>query len=56
MPFILTVTPEYVIHKLQKTPPLSIQDFQNYCNDRREELRKIALSCKQRGFNTETLT
>jgi len=56
IPFILTVTPEYVAHKIQKTLPLSIQDFQNYCNDHRVELRKIALGCKQRGFNSETLT
>ena len=57
MPFILTVMPEYVAHKLQKTiPPLTLQDIQNYCNSHREELRQIALRCKQGGRTTETLT
>ena len=57
MPFILTVMPGYVAHKLQKTiPPLTLQDIQNYCNDHREELRQIALWCKQGGRTTETLT
>ena len=56
MPFILTLTPEYVASKTQKTLPLTIQEMQNYCTGQREELRKIALNCKQRGLNTEVLT
>jgi hypothetical protein len=56
MPFILTVTAAYVAHKIQKTLPLTIQDLQNYCDAHREELRQIALRCKQGGRTTETLT
>jgi hypothetical protein len=56
MPFILTLTPEYVASKTRKTLPLAIQEMQNYCTGQREELRKIALNCNQRGLNTEVLT
>ena len=56
MPFILTVMPEYVAHKIQKTLPLTIQDLENYCDAHQEELRQIALRCKQGGRTTETLT
>ena len=55
-PFILTVTAAYVVHKIQRTLPLTLQDLQNYCNDHREELRQIALRCKQSGRTTEILT
>jgi hypothetical protein len=56
MPFILTVTPEYVARTTQKTMPLKIQELQNYCQDNREELRAIAFRSKQSGLNAETLT
>jgi hypothetical protein len=55
MPFVLTVTPSYVAHKTQKTLPLNFIEVQNYCNDNREELRKVAFNCKQRGKNAEFL-
>jgi hypothetical protein len=55
MPFVLTVMPSYVAHKMQKTLPLNIIEVQNYCNDNREALRKVAFNCKQRGKNTELL-
>jgi hypothetical protein len=55
MPFILTVTPSYIAHKMQKTLPLSIIELQNYCDHNREALRKIAFNCKQRGKNAEVL-
>ena len=56
MPFILTVTQEYVASKTRKTLPLTIQEMQNYCTGQREQLRKIARNCKQRGLNAEVLT
>jgi hypothetical protein len=56
MPFILTVMPSYVAHKKQKTLPLNITEVQNYCDDNREALRKIAFNCKQRGRNAEVLS
>jgi len=56
IPFILTVMPQYVARKTQKTLPLAIQDLQNYCTDKREELRLIAFDFRRRGFNAETLT
>jgi hypothetical protein len=56
IPFILTVMPSYVARKTQKTLPLTIQELQNYCDDHREDLRQIALGCKQRVLNAETLT
>jgi hypothetical protein len=56
-PFKLTVTQSYVAEKIQKTPGLlTIQELQNYCTDKREELRSIAFDCKQRGLTTKTLT
>ena len=56
IPFILTITPGYVADKTGKTLPLKIQELQNYCTDKREELRKIAFNWKQRGLNTQVLT
>jgi hypothetical protein len=56
IPFILTITPGYVAHQMQTTLPLKIQELQDYCKEKREELRKIALNCKQRGLNAEVLT
>ena len=55
IPFILTVTPSYIAHKTQRTLPLSITEVQDYCNNNREELRKTAFNCKQRGKNAEVL-
>jgi len=56
-PFILIVTQSYVADKIKKTPGLlKIQELQNYCTDKREELRSIAFNCKQRGLTTKTLT
>ena len=56
IPFILTVTPTYAAQKLQKALPIAITDLQNYCDDNREELRKIAFNCKQRrGLNAQVL-
>ena len=55
LPFILTVTPIYAAHKLQKALPIAIEDLQNYCESNREELRNIAFNCKLRGLNTQVL-
>jgi hypothetical protein len=56
-PFILTVMQSYIAEKIQKTPGLlTIQELQNYCTNKREELRSIAFDCKQRGLTTKTLT
>jgi phage host-nuclease inhibitor protein Gam len=55
IPFILTVTPTYAAQKLQKALPIAITDLQNYCETNREELRKIAFNCKQRGLNAQVL-
>jgi hypothetical protein len=55
IPFILTVTPRYVAHQMQTTLPLKTQELQRYCKEKREDLRKIALHCKQSGLNAEVL-
>jgi hypothetical protein len=55
IPFILTVTPAYVANKIQKTLPINIIDIQNYCDKNKEDLRKIAFNCKQRGKNSDFL-
>ena len=54
-PVPFTVAPSYVAHKTQRTLPLNIIEVQNYCNDNREALRKVAFNCKQRGRNAEVL-
>jgi len=54
--FILTVTPEYVAHKTQKTLPLNITEVQNFCDDHKEELRQAALGFKRAGLTTKELT
>ena len=56
MPFILTVTTGYVARKTYQTLPVKIQDLQSYCDEKREELRKIAYRQKQGGLNTLDLT
>ena len=55
--FILTVTPEYVARKIQKTLPLNLfLEVQNYCDDHKAELRQAALGFKQAGLTTKELT
>jgi hypothetical protein len=55
LPFILTVTPQYVAHATSKTLPITIQEIQDYINKNAERLRQIAENCKERGKNAEVL-
>jgi hypothetical protein len=52
MPFILTLTPQYVACAIGKTAPT---DIQNYAEQNADKLKAIARSEKARGFTTHTL-
>jgi hypothetical protein len=56
-PFVLvTVTPEYVAHKISKPLPLDPNEFSLFIHDNAEDLMKIALSCRERGKTGAVLT
>jgi hypothetical protein len=52
MPFILTLTPQYVARAIGKTAPTDIRD---YAEQNADKLKAIATSEKARGFSTHTL-
>jgi len=52
MPFILTLTPQYVARAIGKTAPT---DIQNYAEQNADKLKAIATVEKARGFTTHTL-
>ena len=52
MPFILTLTPQYVARAIGKTAPT---DIQNYAEQNADKLKAIAAFEKARGFTTHTL-
>jgi hypothetical protein len=55
LPFILTLTPQYVAHAVGKTLPIMIQDMQRYADQNADHLKATALHAKARGFSTEVL-
>ena len=55
-PIILTVTPEYAAHKTSKPLPIHRSDFAHCLDDNAEDLRKIALDCRDRGKTSAILT
>jgi hypothetical protein len=52
MPFILTLTPQYVARAIGKTTPT---DIRNYAEQYADKLKAIATFQKARGFTTHTL-
>jgi len=52
MPFILTLTPEYVARAIGKT---FFTDIQEYAEQNADKLKTIATLEKARGFTTHTL-
>jgi hypothetical protein len=55
MPFILTLTPQYVAREIQKTLPVSYLKVQRYAERNADKLKAKAKFEKERGFNTHTL-
>jgi hypothetical protein len=56
-PFILvTVTPEYVAHKISKPLPIDPKEFAHFIHDNAEDLMKIALTCRDKGQTGAVLT
>jgi hypothetical protein len=55
VPFILTLTPQYVAREIRKTPPVSFLKIQRYAERNADKLKAIAKFEKGRGFNTHTL-
>lgn len=55
VPFILTLTPEYVAREVRKKPPVSFLKIQRYAERNADKLKAIAKFEKARGFNTHTL-
>jgi hypothetical protein len=55
MPFVLTVTPQYVARETGKTPPVSFADISKYVQQNADKLKGIASFEKGRGFTTHTL-
>jgi hypothetical protein len=52
LPFILTLTPQYVARALGKTLPIMLQDIQEYARQNANTLKMIAQSTKDRGLAT----
>jgi hypothetical protein len=55
MPFILTLTPQYVAREIQKTPPVSFLKVQRFAERNADKLKAIAEFEKSRGLNTHIL-
>ena len=55
MPFILTLTPQYVAREMRKTPPVSFIKIRRYAERNADKLKGIAKLHKARGLNTHTL-
>jgi len=55
MPFILTLTAQYVAREIRKTPPVSFLKIQKYAERNADKLKALAKLEKGRGFNTHTL-
>ena len=55
MPFILTLTPQYVAREVKKKPPVSYLKVQRYAERNADKLKAVAKFEKARGFNTHTL-
>jgi hypothetical protein len=53
MPFILTLTPQYVARAIGKTPTFA--DIQKYAEQNADQLKNKATFEKARGFTTHTL-
>jgi hypothetical protein len=52
MPFILTLTPQYVAREMRKTPLISYLKIHRYAERNADRLKAIAKLEKGRGFNT----
>jgi hypothetical protein len=55
VPFILTLTPQYVAREIQKKLPVSYLKVQRYAERNADKLKAKAKFEKERGFNTHTL-
>jgi hypothetical protein len=53
---LVTVTPEYVAHKISKPLPLDPREFSLFIHNNAEELMEIALNCRERGKTGAVLT
>jgi len=48
-PFVLTLTPQYVAHALQKSLPVTLEEIEEYVHKNRHRLKALARSAKARG-------
>ena len=55
IPFILTLTPQYVARESGKTLPVSFIKIQRYAERNADKLKAIAKLHKARGLNTHIL-
>jgi len=55
IPFILTLTPQYVAREIRKTLPVSYIKVQRYAQRNADKLKAIAKFGKKRGLNAHTL-
>jgi hypothetical protein len=49
MPFVLTLTPQYVARAIGKTPPVTFHEIERYAYDNAGDLRAMALFGKGSG-------
>jgi hypothetical protein len=54
-PFVLTLTPQYVAHALNKTLPLTLEEIEAYAHQNRHRLKAIARAARARGRNAAIL-
>jgi hypothetical protein len=55
-PIVLAVTPEYISHKTLKPLPIHRTEFARCLDNNAEDLKKIALDCRNRGTTSAILT
>ena len=55
IPFVLTLTPQYVAREIRKTLPVSYLKVQRYAEQNADKLKAIAKFGKKRGLNAHTL-
>jgi hypothetical protein len=55
LPFVLTLTPNYVARALRKPLPLTLEEITAFANKNQDRLKTIARNAKTRGRRAEIL-
>ena len=55
LPFVLTLTPDYVARALRKPLPVTLEEITAFANKNEDRLKTIARNAKARGRKAEIL-